>query len=245
MPYYGFVKEGVGYISLTSFTDNCSKDVKKAFIELKEQGAKSLIFDLRDNGGGSLQEAIEIVNFFVPKGKEIVVTKGKLQQAQSSYKTTNEPIDTEIPLAFLVNGNTASASEITSGSLQDLDRAVVVGSRTFGKGLVQTTRPLPYNGTLKVTTSKYYIPSGRCIQAIDYAKKNANGQAVRIPDSLTTVFHTAAGREVRDGGGIRPDIEVKGDKVPNILVYLVNDDLISITLLSIALIMKLRQAWIL
>lgn len=226
VPYYGFVKEGVGYISLTSFTDNCSKDVKKAFIELKEQGAKSLIFDLRDNGGGSLQEAIEIVNFFVPKGKEIVVTKGKLQQAQSSYKTTNEPIDTEIPLAFLVNGNTASASEITSGSLQDLDRAVVVGSRTFGKGLVQTTRPLPYNGTLKVTTSKYYIPSGRCIQAIDYAKKNANGQAVRIPDSLTTVFHTAAGREVRDGGGIRPDIEVKGDKVPNILVYLVNDDLI-------------------
>ncbi len=226
VPYYGLVKEGIGYLSLTSFTDNCAKDVKKAFIELKERGAKSLIIDLRDNGGGSLQEAVDIINFFVPKGKEIVVTKGKIRQAAGSYKTVNEPIDTEIPITVLVNGNTASASEIVSGSLQDMDRAVIVGTRTFGKGLVQTTRPLPYNGTLKVTTSKYYIPSGRCIQAIDYAKKNADGSVARIPDSLTTVFHTEAGREVRDGGGIRPDVEVKGSKLPNILFYLMNDDVI-------------------
>lgn len=226
VPYYGMVRDQVGYMVLTGFTDNCAKDMKKAFIELKQQGATSLVIDLRDNGGGSLQEAVEIVNFFVPKGQEIVVTKGKLQQAQGSFSTQNEPIDTEIPIVVLVNGGTASASEITSGSLQDLDRAVVMGSRTYGKGLVQTTRALPYDGTLKVTTSKYYIPSGRCIQAIDYAKKNVDGSAARIPDSLTTVFHTAAGREVRDGGGIRPDIEVKEEKLPNILYYLVNEDLI-------------------
>ncbi|CCY93183.1 MULTISPECIES: S41 family peptidase [unclassified Phocaeicola] len=226
VPYYGILKDSIGYLSLTGFTDNCAKDVKKAFIELKQRGAKSLVIDLRDNGGGSLQEAVDIINFFVPKGKEIVVTKGKIRQAAGSFKTQNEPIDTEMPLAVLVNGNTASASEILSGSMQDMDRAVIIGTRTYGKGLVQTTRPLPYNGTLKVTTSKYYIPSGRCIQAIDYAKKNADGSVARIPDSLTTVFHTAAGREVRDGGGIRPDIEVKGDKFPNILFYLLNDDLI-------------------
>lgn len=226
VPYYGMVKDSIGYLALSSFTENSAKDFKKAFIELKQKGAKSLIIDLRDNGGGSLSEAVDIVNLYVPKGQEIVVTKGKVRQAQGSYKTQNEPIDTQIPLAVLVNGATASASEIVSGSLQDLDRAVVIGSRTFGKGLVQTIRPLPYNGTLKVTTSKYYIPSGRCIQAIDYAKKNADGSVARTPDSLTTVFHTAAGREVRDGGGIRPDIEVKGDKIPNIVFYLMNDDLI-------------------
>lgn len=226
MPYYGMVKDSIGYLALSSFTENSAKDFKKAFIELKQKGAKSLIIDLRDNGGGSLSEAVDIVNLYVPKGQEIVVTKGKLRQAQGSYKTQNEPVDTQIPLAILVNGSTASASEIVSGSLQDLDRAVIIGTRTFGKGLVQTIRPLPYNGTLKVTTSKYYIPSGRCIQAIDYAKKNADGSVARTPDSLTTVFHTAAGREVRDGGGIRPDIEVKGDKIPNIVFYLMNDDLI-------------------
>lgn len=226
VPYYGMVKDSIGYLALSSFTENSAKDFKKAFIELKQKGAKSLIIDLRDNGGGSLSEAVDIVNLYVPKGQEIVVTKGKVRQAQGSYKTQNEPVDTQIPLAVLVNGATASASEIVSGSLQDLDRAVVIGSRTFGKGLVQTIRPLPYNGTLKVTTSKYYIPSGRCIQAIDYAKKNADGSVARTPDSLTTVFHTAAGREVRDGGGIRPDIEVKGDKIPNIVFYLMNDDLI-------------------
>ncbi|MBS1436304.1 MAG: S41 family peptidase [Bacteroides sp.] len=226
VPYYGMVKDSIGYLALSSFTENSAKDFKKAFIELKQKGAKSLIIDLRDNGGGSLSEAVDIVNLYVLKGQEIVVTKGKVRQAQGSYKTQNEPVDTQIPLAVLVNGATASASEIVSGSLQDLDRAVVIGSRTFGKGLVQTIRPLPYNGTLKVTTSKYYIPSGRCIQAIDYAKKNADGSVARTPDSLTTVFHTAAGREVRDGGGIRPDIEVKGDKIPNIVFYLMNDDLI-------------------
>ncbi len=226
VPYYGMVHDSIGYLALSGFTDNCAKDVKKAFIELKDKGAKALILDLRDNGGGSLQEAVDIVNFFIPKGKEIVVTKGKIRQAAGSFKTANEPIDTGMPLAVLVNGNTASASEILSGSMQDLDRAVIIGTRTYGKGLVQTTRQLPYNGTLKVTTSKYYIPSGRCIQAIDYAKKNADGSVARIPDSLTHVFYTAAGREVRDGGGIRPDIEVKGDKFPNILFYLLNDDLI-------------------
>lgn len=226
VPYYGMVRDSIGYLALSSFTENCSKDFKKAFIELKQKGAKALILDLRDNGGGSLSEAIDIVNFFVPKGQEIVVTKGKLKQAQGSYKTENEPIDTKIPLAVLVNGGSASASEIVSGSLQDLDRAVIIGTRTYGKGLVQTIRPLPYNGTLKVTTSKYYIPSGRCIQAIDYAKKNADGSVARTPDSLTNVFHTAAGREVRDGGGIRPDIEVKDDRIPNIVFYLMNEDII-------------------
>ena len=226
IPYYGMVRDSIGYLSLSSFTENSAKDFKKAFIELKQKGAKSLIIDLRDNGGGSLAEAVDIVNLFVPKGKEIVITKGKLKQGQGSFKTQSEPVDTQIPIAVLVNGATASASEIVSGAMQDLDRAVIIGTRTFGKGLVQTIRPLPYNGTLKVTTSKYYIPSGRCIQAIDYAKKNADGSVARIPDSLTHVFHTAAGREVRDGGGIRPDIEVKGDRIPNIVFYLMNDDLI-------------------
>ena len=226
VPYYGLVRDSVGYIALTGFTDNCSKDFKKAFIELKQQGARSLIIDLRDNGGGSVGEAVDIINYFVPKGQEIVSMKGKLKQAQGSYKTQNEPIDTQIPLAVLVNGASASASEIVSGSLQDLDRAVIIGSRTYGKGLVKNTRNLPYNGTLKVTTSKYYIPSGRCIQAIDYAKKNADGSVARTPDSLTNVFHTVAGREVRDGGGVMPDIVIKQEKLPNILFYLVRDNLI-------------------
>lgn len=226
VPYYGIVRDSIGYIALQSFTDNCSKDFKKAFIELKQKGAKSLIIDLRDNGGGSLSEAVDIVGLFVPKGQEVVYTKGKIKQAENSFKTRFEPVDTEIPLVVLVNGASASASEILSGSLQDLDRAVIVGNRTYGKGLVQTTRPLPYNGTLKVTTSKYYIPSGRCIQAIDYSKKSADGSVARTPDSLTNVFHTAIGREVRDGGGIRPDIEVKATKFPNIIFYLMNEDII-------------------
>ncbi len=226
VPYYGLVRDTIGYIALQSFTDNCAKDFKKAFIELKQKGAKSLVIDLRDNGGGSLAEAVDIVGLFVPKGQQVVYTKGKLKQADNSFKTKYEPVDTEIPLVVLVNGASASASEILSGSLQDLDRAVIVGSRTYGKGLVQTTRPLPYNGTLKVTTSKYYIPSGRCIQAIDYSKKNADGSVARTPDSLTNVFHTAIGREVRDGGGIRPDIEVKSAKFPNIIFYLMNEDII-------------------
>ena len=226
IPYYGMVTDSIGFVSLTSFTDNCAKDFKKAFIELKQQGAESLIIDLRDNGGGSLAEAVDIVNLFVPKGLEVVYTRGKMKQTDSSFKTNYEPIDTVIPITVLVNSNTASASEIVSGSLQDLDRAVIVGERTYGKGLVQTTRPLPYNGTLKVTTSKYYIPSGRCIQAIDYSKKNADGSVARTPEEKTKIFHTAVGREVRDGGGIRPDIVVKGDKYPSILFSLVNEDFI-------------------
>lgn len=227
IPYYGMVGDSIGYIFISTFAiDNCSKDIKKALIELKQQGAKSMILDLRGNGGGQLGEAVNVVNLFVPKGKEIVVTKGKMKQAASTYKTMNEPVDTEIPLAVLVDGATASASEIVSGSLQDLDRAVVIGNRTYGKGLVQVLRELPYNSSMKVTTSKYYIPSGRCIQAIDYAKRNADGSVARTPDSLTNVFHTAGGREVRDGGGIRPDIEVKTEKFPNIMFYLLNDDMI-------------------
>ena len=227
VPYYGMLNDSIGFIYISTFSvEGCSKEIKRAFIELKQQGATSMVLDVRSNGGGLLSEAVNVVNFFVPKGKEIVKTKGKFKQMDHAYRTTNEPIDLEIPLAVLVDGGTASAAEILSGSLQDLDRAVVIGNRTYGKGLVQTLRYLPYNSSMKITTAKYYIPSGRCVQAIDYSKRNADGSIARTPDSLTTVFHTAAGREVRDGGGIRPDIEVKMDKTPNILFYLVNDDMI-------------------
>lgn len=226
VPYYGILPDGkTGYLQLTSFTDNCARDVRRGIIEMKEQGATQLVLDLRSNGGGSLNEAVEIVNLFVPKGLELISTKGKLRQACRVYKSTREPLDAEIPLAVLVDGASASASEIVAGSLQDLDRAVIVGMRTYGKGLVQVPRDLPYNGQLKVTTSKYYIPSGRCIQALDYQHRDASGRAMRTPDSLTNVFYTAAGREVRDGGGIRPDVEVKIDDLPNIIYYLLNDDL--------------------
>lgn len=227
VPYYGLLPDGkTGYVQLTSFTDNCARDVRRALIELKEEGASQLVLDLRSNGGGSLNEAIEIVNMFVPKGVELLSTKGKLRQACRVYKTTREPLDATIPLAVLVDGASASASEIVAGALQDLDRAVIVGMRTYGKGLVQIPRDLPYNGQLKVTTSKYYIPSGRCIQALDYQHRDADGRAVRTPDSLTKVFHTMAGREVRDGGGIRPDVEVKVDEQTNLLYYLANDDVL-------------------
>ncbi len=227
VPYYGVVSNKVGYINLNSFSGNPSKEFKAAFNDLKKNhGITSLVIDLRNNGGGLLDEAVEIVNFFVPRGKNIVTTKGKIKQASSVYKTLKEPIDTEIPIAVLVNNGTASSSEILSGSLQDLDRAVIVGSRTFGKGLVQMTRPLPYGGNLKLTSSKYYIPSGRCVQAIDYKHQNEDGSLGRIPDSLTHVFYTAAGREVRDGGGVSPDIATEREKLPNILYYLANDNLI-------------------
>ena len=227
VPYYGMLNDSIGFIYISTFSvEGCSKEINRAFIELKQQGATSMVLDVRSNGGGLLSEAVNVVNFFVPKGKEIVKTKGKFKQMDHVYRTTNEPIDLEIPLAVLVDGGTASAAEILSGSLQDLDRAVIIGNRTYGKGLVQMLRNLPYNSSMKVTTAKYYIPSGRCVQAIDYSKRNADGSIARTPDSLTTVFHTAAGREVRDGGGIRPDIEVKMDKTPNILFYLVNDDMI-------------------
>lgn len=226
IPYYAMLDNNIGYINLSTFSGNPSKEFKQAFLDLKKQGITSLVIDLRNNGGGLLDEAVEIANFFLPRGKTLVTTKGKTKQASNTYKTLREPLDLEIPLAVLVNSATASASEILAGALQDYDRAVVVGNRTFGKGLVQTTRPLPYGGTMKLTTSKYYIPSGRCVQAIDYKHRNEDGSVGRIPDSLTTVFHTAAGREVRDGGGVTPDITVKQDKLPNILFYLVNDNLI-------------------
>ena len=219
VPYYGMWK-GYGYILLEQFTENCSRSVMQALVELKEQGAKGIILDLRGNGGGLLQEAVEIVGLFVPKGTKLVETRGKIPQAVSTYVTQRNPIDENIPLVVMTDEQSASASEIVAGSLQDLDRAVIVGTRTFGKGLVQTTRMLPFNGTLKVTTAKYYIPSGRCIQEIDYSKRNDKGQAQHIPDSLTKVFHTAAGRPVRDGGGIRPDVVCKPDTMPDILYSL-------------------------
>lgn len=219
VPYYGLQDDGVGYLNLNSFTTDCSKDVRRAFLDMKKQGMKSLVLDLRNNGGGSLQEAINIVNMFVPKGITLVKTIGKIERANKEYKTTVEPIDTIMPIVVLVNDETASASEITSGSLQDLDRAVILGTRTYGKGLVQVSMDLPYNANLKLTTSKYYIPSGRCIQAINYKHSNG-GYTEHVPDSLTHVFYTADGREVRDGGGIKPDIEVQPDSLPNIAFYL-------------------------
>ena len=219
VPYYGMQPNGVGYINLSGFTENCSREVRRAFLDLKQKGMKSLVFDLRGNGGGSESEAVSIVNMFVPKGKLIVANRGKLQRSNHEYRTTVEPIDTVMPIVVLVDGNSASASEITSGALQDLDRAVILGTRTFGKGLVQMTMDLPYNTALKLTTAKYYIPSGRCIQAINYKHGNG-GTTEQVPDSLTKLFHTANGRPVRDGGGILPDVVVKADSLPNIAFYL-------------------------
>ena len=220
LPYYGMLEGGVGYINLNQFTEGCAKEVRRAFVDLKKQGATSLVFDLRSNGGGSEMEAVDIVNLWVRKGQTIVENRGKIKQATREYKTRLEPVDTVMPLAVLVNGETASASEITSGALQDLDRALIIGTRTYGKGLVQIPLDMPYNTNLKVTTSKYYIPSGRCIQAINYKRNGTGGYLERVPDSLTHVFYTAGGREVRDGGGIKPDVEVKNDSIPNIAYYL-------------------------
>ena len=219
LPYYGLLDNGIGYINFSSFTDNCAKDVRRAFIDLKKQGAKSLIFDLRNNGGGSVSEAVSIINMFLPKDKLVLKMKGKLERANNEYKTTVEPIDTVMPMVVLVSGNTASSSEIMSGSLQDYDRAIILGTRTYGKGLVQATMDLPFNGQMKLTTSKYYIPSGRCVQALNY-KHAKCGYVEHVPDSLTKVFYTAGGREVRDGGGVKPDVEVKPDSLPNIAFYL-------------------------
>lgn len=222
VPYYGIVKNNVGYISLTGFPDKCAHEVKVAFLDLKKQGATSIVLDLRNNGGGIMEEAIQIINLFVAKGQIVLSTKGKTKQMDRVYRTTLEPVDTQIPLAVLINRGSASASEIVSGTLQDLDRAAIIGQRSYGKGLVQVPRELPYGGSLKVTTSKYYIPSGRCVQAIDYAHRNEDGSIKRIPDSLTTVFKTAIGREVRDGGGVIPDLHLELEKVPTITYYLSN-----------------------
>ena len=193
--------------------------MRRAFIDLKKQGAKGLVFDLRSNGGGSVSEAVSIVNMFLPKGKTVLKMKGRLQRSNNEYKTTVEPVDSVMPMVVLVSGNTASSSEIMSGSLQDYDRAIILGTRTYGKGLVQTTMDLPYNGQMKLTTAKYYIPSGRCVQALNY-KHAKGGYVEHVPDSLTKVFYTAGGREVRDGGGVKPDVEVKPDSLPNIAFYL-------------------------
>ena len=219
LPYYGMLEGGFGYINFNSFTDNCAKDVRRAFIDLKKQGAKGLVFDLRNNGGGSVSEAVSIINMFLPKGKTVLKMQGKLQRSNKEYKTSVEPVDSVMPMVVLVNGNSASASEIMSGSLQDYDRAIILGTRTFGKGLVQTTMDLPYNVQMKLTTAKYYIPSGRCVQALNY-KHAKGGYVEHVPDSLTKVFYTANGREVRDGGGVKPDVEVKPDSLPNIAFYL-------------------------
>ena len=219
LPYYGIKEGDVGYINFNSFTEGCAKDMRRALIDLKKQGAKSLVLDLRGNGGGSEQEAVDILNLWLPKGITVVENRGKFKHASKEYKTRVEPLDTVMPIVVLVNGETASASEITSGAIQDLDRGIILGTRTYGKGLVQIPIDLPYNTNMKVTTSKYYIPSGRCIQAINY-KKGSGGYREHIPDSLTKVFYTRNGREVRDGGGIKPDLEVKGDTIPNIAFYL-------------------------
>lgn len=223
IPHYGMQTDGIGYLNLNQFTQNCSRDVRRALLEMKREGMQKLILDLRNNGGGSEQEAVNIVNMFVPKGKLIVSNRGKLKQANHDYLTTVEPIDSLMPVVVLVNGESASASEITAGALQDLDRAVILGTRTYGKGLVQMTMDLPYNGILKLTTNKYYIPSGRCIQAINY-RHSQGGYVEHVPDSLTKVFYTAGGREVRDGGGILPDVVVTPDSMTNIVGYLMYSD---------------------
>lgn len=231
LPYYGMQKDNIGYINYNQYLENSAKDVRRAFIDLKKQGMKGLVLDLRNNGGGSVQEALQILNMFIPKGKHLLSMKGKVKNANSSYNTTVEPIDTVMPIVVLVNEATASASEITSGTLQDYDRAVIMGTRTYGKGLVQIPNvSLPYNGKLKLTTAKYYIPSGRCIQALRYKHTDNGYVAENVPDSLTHEFRTAAGRIVRDGGGIKPDIEVKPDSLPNIAFYLSRVDTTDIML---------------
>ncbi len=226
VPYYGFVDQGVGYIRLSNFTKDASKEVRSAFNDLKQQGAKSVILDLRGNPGGLLNESVDIANIWINKGKEIVSTHGKAKQWDNIYKTGRAAEDTILPIAVLVNRGSASASEIVAGSLQDLDRAIIVGERTFGKGLVQTTRPLSYNTHLKITTAKYYIPSGRCIQALDYTHRNEDGSVGYVPDSLISEFKTKNGRSVYDGGGVRPDIDVESTSPSNITVSLYINNLI-------------------
>jgi carboxyl-terminal processing protease len=218
--YFGVLPENTGYIYLSSFTTHSARSVGMALDSLKKQNIKSLIIDVRDNGGGVVEDCLEMLNLFVPKGKVLLSMRSKAPQPNRIYRAGRDAVDTEIPLAVLVNRQSASASEIFAGALQDLDRAVIVGTRTYGKGLVQSSRPLPYNGQLKLTTAKYYIPSGRCIQAIDYSNRNDDGSASQVPDSLTSVFYTEGGREVRDGGGITPDITVEHKKLPTMLYYL-------------------------
>ncbi len=224
--YYVMIDDETAYIKLDEFTPGAGKEVEEALNKLKKQGAKKLIIDLRDNPGGSLYEAVNIVNTFIPKGKEVVATRGKVPEWNRSYTTLNNPVDTEIPLAILTSGGSASASEIVAGSLQDYDRAILVGQKTFGKGLVQTTRQLAYNAQLKVTTAKYYIPSGRCIQALDYEHRKTDGSVEKFPDSLKREFKTANGRKVFDGAGLDPDVSINADQYSIALIELAGSGLI-------------------
>lgn len=224
--YQGLIGNDVGFIKLNDFTPDAGKEVEEALVKLKEKGAKKIILDLRDNPGGLLYEAVNIVNIFVPKGLEVVNTKGKVQEWNKSYSTLNNPVDTEIPIAVLTSSGSASASEIVAGSLQDYDRAILVGQRTFGKGLVQTTRQLAYNAQLKVTTAKYYIPSGRCIQALDYTHRKNDGTVDRFADSLKSEFKTKAGRKVYDGAGLDPDLTVANEFLGSVTTHLIASGLI-------------------
>ncbi len=226
VPYFTLLNNQTGYIKLTSFTENCSAQVKDALLKLKEKNCKSLILDLRGNPGGLLLEAVNIVNLFTDKGNEVVYTKGKVSEWDKTYSSLYNPIDVQIPLAILMDENSASASEIVAGALQDFDRAVIVGHRSYGKGLVQQTRDLTYNAKLKVTVAKYYIPSGRCIQALDYTHKDADGRVEKVPDSLITAFKTKNGRIVYDGAGLTPDVKTEDRKPSHVLLSLLNKNLI-------------------
>ena len=226
VPYYGMASEDVGYVKLTEFTMQAGKEVRNAVVELKKSGAKKIIVDVRDNPGGLLIEAVNIVNVFIPKGKEVVSTKGKVTENNAVYKTLNSPVDTEIPLAILVSSGSASASEIVAGSIQDYDRGIIIGEKSFGKGLVQIPRPLSYNSQLKVTTAKYYTPSGRCIQALDYSNRNADGSVGKVADSLKKQFKTVNKRIVYDGGGVDPDIEVDKERLAPVAYALAGKGLI-------------------
>ncbi len=227
VPYYGMLDNETGYILLSNFTMDCTERVKMALLDLKEKhGAKSLVLDLRSNPGGLLIEAVRVANLFIPKGQEIVSTRGKVKQWDKVYTATENPVDTIIPLTVLVNRGSASASEIVAGAIQDLDRGIIIGNRTFGKGLVQTTRDLSYNSKLKITTAKYYIPSGRCIQALDYAHRNEDGSVGVVPDSLISKYTTKKGRIVFDGGGVVPDFKVEAEALSNLTINLVTQSVV-------------------
>ena len=219
--YAGMVNDTTGYILQSGFTENVSGELREKFLALRNQGMKQLVLDLRGNGGGLMSEAIEIVSLFVPKGSLVVSAKGNTEDSRREYRTSKEPLDTQIPIIVLIDSGSASSSEIVTGALQDLDRATVMGKRSYGKGLVQSIRPLPYNGQMKITTAKYYTPSGRCVQAIDYAHRNEDGSVGHIPDSLTREFRTASGRIVRDGGGITPDVEIESPSYSRLVYSLV------------------------
>ncbi len=221
VPWHGMISDGIGYIKLSDFTTDAGKEVKDALKELEAKGAKKVVLDLRDNPGGLLNEAVNVASVFIPRGSEVVNTKGKMTDWNKTYNTSNNPVDTDIPLAVLTSSRSASAAEIVSGVMQDYDRGVLIGDRTFGKGLVQATRPLAYNSQLKVTTAKYYIPSGRCIQAIDYSHRNEDGSVGKVPDSLKVEFNTANGRPVYDGGGITPDIKTERQYIAPITISLI------------------------